>query len=462
MASVEWRPPLADLHRSCHPGVPVLVSDVASPSCAKDILQCVEPPFTVMSGFSCQPYSSGGSQGGSDDERANTLPGTIRICHLCQAPVVVLECVTPARCNKYVKAHLQVLEQVLGYRVCRQTLRLEDVWMSRRYRWWVVALHSFLGSVSIPNWPKSPHLTVRDLFPVFKHWAPEVLQQLLLAPHEVETFTLDGSHLRKYLLQLYGPMPTCLHSWGSQADPCPCGCRHAFSEALVRSRGIYGQIIQVPGESGQVRYRHIHPCELALPSGWIPPAEWYAPDFPSLRLGLCAAEIDLTQQDLDGSWCDSGTGERLALDTQVAGRNIRVCPFASGATGVRPDLPDLGLPASVLAAVPLDFSDAVPARVASETSVASEVPVTVRSGPSGEVPESVGSAGGSASSSSTLPLVPAGPSVPDSLLGLKHLTGLQLAALLPPLVQDVRSCRHMREAIVPAESRLEILAQQEP
>ena len=223
LASVEWKEPLVALHRSCHPGVPVLLQDITSDQCAKQLLQDFRPPFSLMSGFSCQPYSAGGSQRGASDERSSTLPATLRLGHLCQCPVILLECVAPARCQQFVQAHLKLLESALGYHVSQQCLKLEDVWTSRRFRWWVVATHPSIGLVRLQEWPKSPHLNVRDLMPVMKQWDSDVLAELELSPHEIEKFTLDGSHLRKYLIQKDGKLPTCLHSWGSQADACPCG-----------------------------------------------------------------------------------------------------------------------------------------------------------------------------------------------------------------------------------------------
>ena len=43
LASMEWRQPLADLHAVCHYGVPVFVSDITSPTCAKHIQSTVFP-----------------------------------------------------------------------------------------------------------------------------------------------------------------------------------------------------------------------------------------------------------------------------------------------------------------------------------------------------------------------------------------------------------------------------------
>ena len=91
--------------------------------------------------------------------------------------------------------------------------------------------------------------------PCVKQWSPEILCQLQLTDHEITKFTLDGSFLRKYVLQLDGKLPTYLHSWGNQAGECPCGCRAAgFNDSVIRQCGIYAQLIQVPVEAGSCLY----------------------------------------------------------------------------------------------------------------------------------------------------------------------------------------------------------------
>ena len=74
VASVEWRAPFVQLHRSLHPKVPVIEGDINDPDCIRRLLQQVEPPFCLMSGIACQPYSSGGSQHGSEDVRSKHPP----------------------------------------------------------------------------------------------------------------------------------------------------------------------------------------------------------------------------------------------------------------------------------------------------------------------------------------------------------------------------------------------------
>lgn len=132
-------------------------------------------------------------------------------------------------------------------------------------------------------------MSIRDLMPFVKQWSPEVMNALQLSDHEIARFTLDGSVLRKYTVQMDGKLPTCLHAWGNQADACPCGCRSSgFQDHVIQQRGIYAQLLPVPVESGSCLYRHLHPMELAILNGLLPPSSWDPADAQNLRLKLCA------------------------------------------------------------------------------------------------------------------------------------------------------------------------------
>ena len=299
VCSVEWRAPLVGLHRICNPAVPVILGDISDPSTIKEVMQRVDPPFTMMTGFSCQPYSAGGSQGGSCDDRSSTVPATVRACYLCQCPLLILECVTQARTNQFVRSCLQVLTEQLGYHLCEVSLKLEDNWCAKRYRWWVVASHPAVGPLTVPVWPKNPSLSIRDVMPFLRSWSPAAMQELELTAHEQKIFTLDGSSLRRYQIQLDGKLATSLHSAGSQADACPCGCRQAFSECLIRQRGVYAQLIQCSSETA-VKFRHLHPCELAILNAMPPPQAWMTEEISNLR--LCLGAIGQLASPLQSVW----------------------------------------------------------------------------------------------------------------------------------------------------------------
>lgn len=283
--AVEWQESLVDLHRRIHPKVPVIHADVCSESTARLIREACPEPFTLMAGISCQPYSRGGLGQGGDDDRSNTLPGTLRLLHLLQAPVLVLECVTQAQTNSYVVEHVKLLESQLGYHVSQCRMRLENIWSACRYRWWLIACHPSLGAVSIPAQPTGSTLSVRDLMPYVLRWSAEVENQLQLSPLELAKFQQHGRHLRQFSVQPGAKLPTALHSWGGQVVPCACGCRECgFSDALLDTKGLYAQLVQFTQADGTHVYRHLHAIEVAMLCGIPPCLNWGDNE----RLNLCA------------------------------------------------------------------------------------------------------------------------------------------------------------------------------
>ena len=160
-----------------------------------------------------------------------------------------------------------------------------DVWSSCRYRWWLIAAHPALGRVLIPQYPASSSLTVRDLMPYVKRWPDAVEQQLRLAPVELDKFQANGQSLRQFLVKSDQKLPTALHSWGGQVVACACGCRdQGFSDALLSSKGLYGQLLQIVMPDGVVMYRHLHAVEVAILCGVPPCLDWSDNE----RLNLCA------------------------------------------------------------------------------------------------------------------------------------------------------------------------------
>ena len=138
---------------------------------------------------------------------------------------------------------------------------------------------------------------MEDMFPkLVRHVLPEPIvrppseiQQLILTPDEMRFFCRHVPNLRQLFLDRNAPCPTLLHSMGSQATACPCGCRDGpFSEATLQSRGIYGIVVPTGEEvsvDGQVlpELRHPHPLEVAALSGIPLPLDLPGP----LRLWLC-------------------------------------------------------------------------------------------------------------------------------------------------------------------------------
>lgn len=283
--AVEIQPALAALHATVHKEVPVICADINQSDVAAKIRKHCPGPCTLMAGIACQPYSRGGMQKGGSDARAGTLPATIKLMHLLQCPMLVLECVAPAQSNGFVVAHVRALQETLGFYITECTFKLEEVWAANRYRWWLIASHPSLGGVKVPTYPVGSSLVVRDLVPYVRRWSTQEEQELA-QQIEVSKFQEGGTHLRQYVVQSAQKLPTALHSWGGQVIACSCGCcLSGFSNDLLRDRGIYAQIVAIPGDESEVTYRHLHVVEVCILCG-VPPVQSWG---ENARLNLAAA-----------------------------------------------------------------------------------------------------------------------------------------------------------------------------
>ena len=117
-------------------------------------------------------------------------------------------------------------------------LRLEDVWISKRARWWAILTAPFVGCVQVgtPGHLDPPNLA-GDLLPrPLTLSAPDLLQ-LELRDQELAVFCEFAAALARLFLSKTPKGPTALHSWGNQAQACQCVCRAAgFSHATLSSR----------------------------------------------------------------------------------------------------------------------------------------------------------------------------------------------------------------------------------
>ena len=287
VCGVEWQPAIASLFSKLHCDIPMIEGDICDPTTLQAVSQKVEGPFTLMAGISCQPYSRAGAQAGGADQRASTLPATCRACYILGVPLLIIECVAPARENVWVRKHLLALQQILGYQINEVELKLEDVWGGNRHRWWMVASHPSLGISELHTFSQSSHLVVRDLMPYVRNLEELDLSQLELTADEIQTFMeLAHGHMRKYCVRMDMKLPTALHSWGQQTSSCACGCRiGGFSRGLLLERGLFAQILPIGfSADNKPRWRHLHATEVALLSG-MPPIQNWGED---ARLNLCA------------------------------------------------------------------------------------------------------------------------------------------------------------------------------
>eukprot|EP00435_Cladocopium_sp_Y103_P016471 s31_g4.t1 len=302
VCAVDWSQPLITAFEEMNPGIPTVCGDIASDDTIRQVYRLHPHPAALFSGFSCQPYSTGGSQRGADDQRSSTLYSTLRFAYMLRCVCIILECVKDAATNSMVRRQIESFRDQCKFHLTEQVLELESVWVSRRTRWWAVLSAPFVGPVQLRPFPllHSPSVP-RDLLPLPMSLTSEDLQQLELRGHELDTFLRFVPRLASLFLSLDGKAPTALHSWGNQTVPCQCGCRSAgFSEQTLQSRGIFALLFPVSGPPSEThpevpRVRHPHPLEVGLLTG-VPELVW-----PSNRR-LCLAGLGQQASPLQVVW----------------------------------------------------------------------------------------------------------------------------------------------------------------
>jgi hypothetical protein len=278
VAACDWSQPFTEAHAAIHPQVPVVHGDIGDKAVIKQLHSIHGRPSVLMSGFSCQPFSTGGQQRGALDQRSNTLEQSLTVGHLLRSLVVVLECVQDAGTNAMVRNHLDRFCQELGFHLSEVILKLEDVWVSRRCRWWAVLSANFIGQIPLRAFVHSQHPSIpRHVLSSPVVLSLDAIRQLELTGSELEQFLTYEPNLSKLLLRLDVKGPTALHSWGSQVVGCECLCRSAgFSSQTLSSRGLFGILMPIHDasiDSDRLRVRHPHPIEVGLLNG-VPAHDW--------------------------------------------------------------------------------------------------------------------------------------------------------------------------------------------
>ena len=285
----ELRAPMAELYQAMHPSVSVVVGDINDPFTVIEVHQKHRRSATVMAGFSCQPYSSGGKQMGRLDERSDTLLGVMRAAVMLRTPLILLECVRDAGTNRFVRRVLESFRDEFQFTLNEGILKLEDCWVAKRERWWAILAAPPLGQIRVPPLPCLPFPSrLRNVLPAPFPCSDEELAELLLDENEMKKLLAVAPSYAHLLLNLNKKAPTSLHSLGSQFRSCPCGCRLPFSMETLRERGVYGILVPTDGQveiEGAIHpiLRHPHPNEVAWANGVLVPVQWPAP----LRLVLC-------------------------------------------------------------------------------------------------------------------------------------------------------------------------------
>ena len=280
---------LLTAYQEMHPDIPTVLGEIGTDHTICALYAAVPNAGTLAAGFSCQPFSSGGRCLGGLDPRSSSLPGVLRTAFFLRVPIVLLECVVNASSNRFVRCQLESFAAQCGYLIGEVVLRLEDVWVSKRERWWVTLLVKTLGPLKLHGFVSGPFpAVVKDVMPRTMSMPDEELAQLLVNVDEHRRLLRFCDPSTMWLPRI-SKCPTALHSWGSQVLPCPCGCRpHGFSDEVLASRGVYGvflpmdQMTLVDDQEHRM-IRHLHPSELAILTGTPIPVRWPK----SLKLTLC-------------------------------------------------------------------------------------------------------------------------------------------------------------------------------
>lgn len=279
VGACDWSAPFTCAFTEIHPDIPVVTGDIGDKATIRQLHRIHNRPSVLMSGFSCQPYSRGGLRKGVQDSRSDTLGKTLRASFMLRSLIVVLECVQDAGSNAMVRQELDQFRHQCGFHLSEVLLKSEEVWVSRRARWWATLSTAFVGPVPLQAFVHSMHPTVpRQVLSSPMVLSADALSQLELTGEELARFLRFEPQLTKMLLRRDSLCPTALHSWGSQAVGCQCLCRNSGFSDETLSRGLFGILLPVTGQGDgvlpdQPRFRHPHPLEVGLLNG-VPELVW--------------------------------------------------------------------------------------------------------------------------------------------------------------------------------------------
>ena len=176
---------MLEAFQTLHPGIATVEGDICNVRTLREMHAAAPNAAILAAGFSCQPFSPGGRQLGALDTRALTLPGVLRAALLLRKPVVILECVVRASTNRFVRAQLESFCPQCSYSLAEVPLKLEDVWVSKRERWWCVLSVLAFGPLTLRGFPLGSFpLAVKDIMPRTMPMSDEDFDQLLIKSEE--------------------------------------------------------------------------------------------------------------------------------------------------------------------------------------------------------------------------------------------------------------------------------------
>ena len=320
--AVELRPSLAKLYEA-NSSAKVIVGDITEFSTIQQVHAAHPKSATISAGISCQPYSRLGDKRSGMDTRASTLPATLAAAHYLRAVVIILECVAPAGEDGYVRWQIDQFCQRTNFGRSEVILNLQDVWPSKRQRWWCVLSAPALGKLELQPFVQMKDLeTIRHVMSHIRAWPVSEEKQLQLTPIEIEAFEGPSGSPAGYCINLKGVLPCALHAWGSQLTACACGCRESgLSAARLASKGLFGVLTESKSdakESSCCKFRHIHPVEAAVLCGLDPGLVWDS----QMRLVLGA--VGQLASPLQAAWICLQV-QQMFQKAQFGQTSIRLC-----------------------------------------------------------------------------------------------------------------------------------------
>ena len=247
--------------------------DITEPATLKQIHSCNPASSILTAGFSCQPWSKLGDKNKLGDHRARSLVGALHAGFMLRSHAILLECVGESGKDPQVIAMIKQFCSLTGYWFTDVVLNLENLWPSRRERWWCLIVNPTIPKFTIPPLPsfsKSP--TVGHVLPLFPAWPEAELNQLVIDAYEYGCFE-NFSGMSKVVIDLNKPLATALHGWGNQLMGCPCGC---IDQVLYRWHALKKRDCGVPCYPfhGLSRFK----VQRSTPVGTFTPGNW-----PSLQ-----------------------------------------------------------------------------------------------------------------------------------------------------------------------------------
>ena len=102
IAACDWNQLMGDLFTRCHPFANFSHGDFSLDQTLIELHASGSTAALLGAGFSCQPFSTGGLQGGCLDGRSKCLYDVLRSAILLRKPALCLECVSEAASNAWV------------------------------------------------------------------------------------------------------------------------------------------------------------------------------------------------------------------------------------------------------------------------------------------------------------------------------------------------------------------------